>query len=100
MLKNGLSSNFKNKAVPKKQLTSTYDQETFKDLFQNKFMTNYVESKREEDRSNWLTSNLLNKNRTFKNFINNNSNILRRFKQKEKLTVMRQVELREREIID
>lgn len=90
-----LSSNFQNKAAAKRKITDSIDKETMKELLQNNFMNKFIEKQREEDRSNWLASNLLGKNRTFKNFINNNSNILRRFKQKEKLTVMRQIEQRE-----
>jgi len=61
-------------------------------------MIDYIESQREVDRSNYAQQNFLGRSRIFKNYINNNSNILRMFKQQEKLTVMKQLEAQEHKI--
>ena len=52
--------------------------EQFKDLIENKFHDDFVEHKKEEDRVKFVRQLLFAKKRTFKNFINNNSNIMRR----------------------
>jgi len=41
-------------------------------------MADYVENQREQDRVDYIKHLLFGKNRTFKNFINTNSNILKK----------------------
>ena len=57
-------------------------------------MNEYVQMRREQDRENYLDNQLKSRKPIFKNFLDNNSNILRRemqikkmreFKEKEKL---------------
>jgi hypothetical protein len=93
-----LNRNLQSKAAAKRRVSSTIEQPTFQEILQNKYMGDFIEDQKEADRAQFVHSNLLGQTRVFQNFINTNSNILRRFKQGEKLTVMRQMEDKEREI--
>ena len=59
---------------------------------------NHIEEKREQDRSNLIHQWLYGQPRTFKNFMDTNSNQLRRQYQQKKLAYLNAFEEKEREL--
>ena len=67
-------------------------------LIQNKFMEDHVLQQKEQDRVDYVKHMLFGKRRTFKNFIDNNSNQLRKVTAKKKIDLLDQIEAKEKEI--
>ena len=64
--------------------------ESFAELIEGKYQSNYMESQKEKDRVNYLDRNFKSGNpRIFRNFIDTNTNVLRRQMQTRKMESMR-----------
>lgn len=74
------SSSLKKHAIKDQivNLAKLLQPDSFQELIQNKYMKDYIDIKKEEDRRQYVNTCFLGQPRTFKNFINNNSNILRK----------------------
>ena len=68
------------------------------DLMHNAYMNDYVVVRRDQDRENYLDNRLKNKKPIFKNYIDNNANIVRREVQIKKMREFKEKERMEEEI--
>ena len=66
--------------------------DSFNDLIENKYYNDFVDELQEQDRAEFIQHLLFAKKRTFKNFIDNNSNLLRKQRQTLKSDVNKEVE--------
>lgn len=68
------------------------------ELIQNHYMNEYANLRREQDRESFLDSKLMNRKPIFKNYIDNNANIMRREVQIKKMRQFKEKERVEEEI--
>lgn len=74
--------------------------DSFNELIENKYGSDYAENQREQDRVDYVKHLLFAKKRTFKNFIDNNSNLLRKETQNKKIMISGVMEDKERKLHD
>eukprot|EP00347_Sterkiella_histriomuscorum_P022961 403336481 len=68
------------------------------EIIQNHYMNEFVQRRRDEDRENYLNDKLMSQKPVFKNFLDNNANILRREKQILKMKQFKEKEKTEEDI--